>query len=284
MRAGIVAAAMAAAWCVTGCAGAPTADDGYQPTTAAGKQLARVAAEDHRSEANIARNQYRHPVQTLQFFGVDPDMTVVEIWPGTGWYTEILAPYLRDNGTFYAAGFSLRSVTVPDYRERIQREYVAKLRDRPAVYDRVKLTAMGPPEDWWVAPDNSADRVLTFRNVHNWMKDGYASLVFDGMYDALKPGGILGVVEHRASPGTSLETMKTSGYVTEQHVKILAARSGFEFVESSDINANPKDTKDHPEGVWTLPPTLRLGDKNREKYLEIGESDRMTLKFRKPAG
>ncbi|MDT0633713.1 hypothetical protein [Spectribacter hydrogenoxidans] len=284
MKLGAMAATLAAAWCMTGCAGTPTADDGYQPTTAAGKQLARVARGDHRSDANIARNQYRHPVQTLQFFGVAPDMTVVEIWPGTGWYTEILAPYLRDSGTFYAAGFSLRSVTVPEYRERIQREYVAKLRDNPGVYDRVKPTAMGPPEDWRVAPENSADRVLTFRNVHNWIKDGYASLVFDGMYEALKPGGILGVVEHRAKPGTSLDAMKASGYVTEQHVKLLAARSGFEFVESSEINANPKDTADHPEGVWTLPPTLRLGDKDRQKYLEIGESDRMTLKFRKPAG
>lgn len=248
------------------------------------KRLAAIAVGDHRSAQNIARNKYRHPVETLQFFGVEPGMTVVEIWPGGGWYTEILAPYLHDSGTYYAAGFSLNSVTVPDYMVRIQTDFLAKLRARPGIYGNVKLTAMGPPDDWWVAPPNSADRVLTFRNVHNWLNNGYADVVFDAFYRALKPGGILGVVEHRADPATTGENTAETGYVTERHVKRLAAAAGFEFVEASEINANPADTKDYPEGVWTLPPTLRLGEKNREKYLAIGESDRMTLKFRKPDG
>lgn len=246
-------------------------------------RLLEIANGNHRSAGNIARNQYRHPAQTLYFFGVEPDMTVVEIWPGLGWYTEILAPYLHDRGSLYAAGFSLRSVTVPEYRIRIQHEFEAKMRANPTVYGNVILSAMGPPIDWRIAPPGSADMVLTFRNVHNWIAGGYPRVAFEAFYEALKPGGILGVVEHRAKPGTFVTEMIETGYVTENIVKQYAAAVGFEFVGASEVNANPKDTKDYPEGVWTLPPTLRLGDENREKYLAIGESDRMTLKFRKPA-
>lgn len=268
-----------AALALTACAGFPD-----EPQTANARRVAAIANGDHRSDENIARNQYRHPWQTLTFFGVEPDMTVVEVWPGSGWYTEILAPYLRDRGTFYAAGFSLRATTTPAYRERIQRQYKAKLDAEPSLYSAVNQTGMGPPQDWWIAPAGTADRVLTFRNVHNWIKGGYADLVFDAFYDALKPGGVLGVIEHRADPGTDVATMKKTGYVTVAHVKELAAGAGLNFIAASEINANPDDDHDHPEGVWTLPPTLRLGDKNRERYLAIGESDRMTLKFRKPGG
>lgn len=266
------------AFVLAACAGVPD-----EPQTANAKRIAEIAKGDHRSSENIARNKYRHPWQTLTFFGVEPDMTVVEIWPGKGWYTEILAPYLRDRGQFYAAGFSLRSVTTPAYRERIQRQYNAKLDASPELYSAVNQTALGPPQDWWAAPAGTADRVLTFRNVHNWIEGGYADLMFDAFHEALRPGGVLGVVEHRADPGTDVATMKKTGYVTVAYVKELAGSAGFDFVAASEVNANPDDDHQHPEGVWTLPPTLRLGDKNREKYLEIGESDRMTLKFRKPA-
>ncbi len=254
--------------------------------TAAGVDYAALEQHTvgaHRSAEQRARNEYRHPVQTLSWFGVEPDMTVVEIWPGGGgWYTGILAPYLRGSGTFHAAGFVVEGPDVPDFRKRFQRNFEAKLAQRPGIYDEARLAPIGPPDHFTPAPPGSADRVLTFRNVHNWVAGGYARKMFDGFHAMLKPGGILGVVEHRADPGTDLATMKASGYVTEAHVKKLAAEAGLEFVASSPVNDNPADDHDHPEGVWTLPPSLRLGDENRRKYKAIGESDRMTLKFRRP--
>lgn len=229
------------------------------------------------------RDQYRHPLETLEFFGVEPNMTVVELWPGGGWYTEILAPYLRTRGSYIAAIFPLVDES-PAYQLKLNETLLTKLRANPGLYDRAAFTALGPPDRWQIAPDNSADRVLTFRNVHNWMDGGYAEQVFAAAYKALKPGGILGVVEHRAKSGTSLEQMKESGYVTEAEVSRLAEQAGFVFLSSSEINANPKDTKDYPKGVWTLPPRLAMGEQDREKYLAIGESDRMTLRFVKPGG
>lgn len=235
----------------------------------------------HRSADQRARNEYRHPVQTLAWFGVTPDMTVVEIWPGGGWYTEILAPYLRDAGQYHAAGFVVDGPNVPDFRKRSQRNFEAKLAQRPDIYAEARLAPIGPPDHFTPAPAGTADAVLTFRNVHNWLAGGFAQNMFDGFNAMLKPGGMLGVVEHRADPGTDLATMKTTGYVTEAYVKQLAANAGFRFVASTAINANAADDHDHPKGVWTLPPSLRLDDRDRHRYLRIGESDRMTLKFRK---
>lgn len=257
-------------------AGAAAADVDYAA-------LEKHSVGEHRPAEQRARNEYRHPVQTLSWLGIEPDMTVVEIWPGGGgWYTGILAPYLRPAGTYHAAGFVVEGPDVPGYRKRFQRRFEDKLAARPEIYDKARLAPIGPPDHYTPAPAGSADAVLTFRNVHNWVKGGFDQAMFDGFHEMLKPGGILGVVEHRADPGTELETMKRSGYVTEAHVKQLARKAGFEFVGSSPINNNPADDHDHPRGVWTLPPSLRLKDENRQKYLAIGESDRMTLKFRKP--
>lgn len=240
-----------------------------------------AATGDHRPAAHLDRNQYRNPVETLMFFGVRPDMTVVEVWPGgAGWYTEILAPLLRKEGAFYAAQFPPDSDI--DFYTRSLRKYHEKLAARPDIYDRVQVRHLWPPEHTRIAPPGSADRVLTFRNVHNWAQAGKTRAFFDSFYQALRPGGVLGVVEHRAPSGRPLEEQIESGYMTEDYVIGMAEKAGFELVERSEINANPDDDADHPEGVWTLPPTLRLGDNNRERYLEIGESDRMTLKFVKP--
>lgn len=244
--------------------------------------LDQAIAGKHREAKNVARDVYRHPKQTLLFFGLEANMTVVEVWPGAGWYTEILAPVLRDNGKLYVASLALQSEATPDIRREIAQEYLKKLAQHPEIYDRVTLTELQAPEYTAIAPRGSADLVLTFRNVHNWAKDGNADAMFKVFYDVLKPGGILGVTDHRAKPGTPLQDMIRSGYVTEDYVIELAQRAGFRLVGKSEINANPKDTKNHPKGVWTLPPTLRLGDQERQKYLAIGESDRMTMKFVKP--
>lgn len=234
-----------------------------------------------RTAENRARDEYRHPEATLNFLGVTPQQTVVEIWPGRGgWYTQILAPLLRDEGQLYAAHWAADS-RVPFFRDS-RAQYDAMLAASPAVYDRVVVTVLEPPGALDIAPPASADRVLTFRNVHNWLKAGTAEQVFSAMYRALKPGGLLGVVEHRAPAGTPMQAMIDSGYVTEAAVIGLAEAAGFELVGQSEINANPRDDARHPKGVWTLPPSLRLGDVDRETYLAIGESDRMTLKFRKP--
>lgn len=244
--------------------------------------LAAAIASPARTPKNVARDKYRHPAETLKFFGVRPDQTVVEVWPGRGWYMEILAPYLHDQGKFYAA------IEAPDVdgAAKEARDNAAFLRkkiaDDPARYGAVTLTDLHPPQLTEICPPGTADVVLTFRNVHNWMADGIEQAQFDAFFKALKPGGVLGVVEHRARQGTSHEEMGKSGYVDEGYVKKLAMNAGFRFDAESPINDNPKDTKDYAEGVWTLPPTLALGDKDRAKYLAIGESDRMTLRFVKP--
>ncbi len=239
-----------------------------------------VLQGDHRSEAAVKRDQARHPAETLAFFGVQPSHTVVEITPGGGWYTDILAPYVRNEGVLYAAHFPAKTDVA--YFQRSRQGFLEKLAANPAVFDQVKVTEfiVGTPSA--MGPVGKADQVLTFRNVHNWMKSGDGEQAFAAFYALLKKGGVLGVVEHRAKPGTSLATMKSSGYVTEAEVIRLAESAGFVLEARSEINANSKDTKDHPRGVWTLPPTLALQDEDRDKYLAIGESDRMTLKFRKP--
>jgi predicted methyltransferase len=250
-------------------------------------RLADAIGRAHRSDANKARDVDRHPAETLGFFGVEPNDTVVEVWPGGGWYTEILAPYLRDRGIYYAAGFA---ITVKDQREyfvNAQRALADKLASNE-VFDHVVLTELQAPARTTMAPPGTVDVVLTFRNVHNWLAADNALEMFQAFHRALKDGGVLGVVEHRAKPGTSIDTMKKSGYVTEDYVIETAQNAGFKLAARSEINANPKDTTEHPAGVWTLPPNLRHcqqmaeGDEKAactEQYRAIGESDRMTLKF-----
>lgn len=226
-----------------------------------------------RTPANVARDKYRHPKETLSFFGVSPAQSVVELWPGGGWYTEILAPYLAGSGAL--------TVVPPAGRndERIR----TKIASDP-VYGKVQVTTFTAGQPTSIA-DGNADVVLTFRNVHSWLGGDapIADQVFAEAFRMLKPGGTLGVVEHRLPESADDALQMSSGYMKVSTVQKLAEKAGFRLVASSEINANPKDTKDHPEGVWTLPPTLELGDKDREKYLAIGESDRMTLKFVKPA-
>jgi predicted methyltransferase len=241
--------------------------------------LAPVLTGDHRSDANRARDGWRHPVETLDFFGVAPGQRVVEIWPGAGWYSEVLGPLLKDSGTYIAA--------MPDpngasdgMKAGLQR-YKDKLAARPDLYKGAQLVAFGPNALEFVPP-NSVDRVLTFRNVHNWMAAGWAEQAFKAMFAALKPGGVLGVVEHRANNDQPQDTKAATGYVRQDYVIKLAIDAGFKLVAMSEINSNPRDTKDYPKGVWTLPPTLTLKDQDRDKYQAIGESDRMTLRFVKP--
>lgn len=237
---------------------------------------------DHRTQTQIDRDRYRHPAETLAFFEIRPDMTVVEIWPGGGWYSAVLAPLLRDRGKLYAAHFPSDSHVA--FYTRSHRAYVEALAQQPEIYDRVTITELYPPDWPEAAPRESADAVLTFRNVHNWAKSGNSEQMFQAFYQALKPGGVLGVVEHRAPAGRSFEDQIESGYMTEDYVIQQALAAGFVLEAQSEINANPLDDRNHPAGVWTLPPTLRLGDTDQDKYRQIGESDRMTLRFIKPAG
>ncbi len=250
----------------------------------AGALLDAAIGGAHRTPEERARDQWRHPKETLAFFGVAPSSTVVEIWPGGGWYTKVLAPYLKSGGGVYYA-----AQRDPASSARAA-EAVQKFKDAyadAAIYGDVRVSVLGEGAE--IAPEGTADTVLTFRNVHNWTSAGTADATFKAFYRALKPGGVLGVVEHRANEDAA-EGDASSGYVKESAVKALAAAAGFEFVEASEINANPADTKDHPFGVWTLPPVRRSSasagqeDPNfdRAKYDAIGESDRMTLKFVKP--
>ncbi len=240
-------------------------DSGTQPA------LAAAIAGPQRSEANRARDKYRHPLETLTFFGIKPEMTVVEISPGAGWYTEILAPLLKDHGKLYeAVGGGAGAKTFED-----------KLKADPAVYSQVIVTTLKPPAETDIAPAGAADMVLTFRNVHDWLAHGNTEDYFKAFYRALKPGGILGVTDHRADPSQPQDPIAKNGYMRQDYMVWLAEQAGFKLMGASEINANPKDLRDHP--VWYLPPTLRQGEKDRAKYLAIGESDRMTLTFIKPA-
>jgi predicted methyltransferase len=243
--------------------------------------LDATLAGPHRSEANKARDQYRHPKETLLFFGLRPDMTVVEISPSGGWYTEILAPVLKEKGLYIAAHNN------PNGSPNAQKQraaFVDRKTANPDLYGRMVVTSFGKGIEGNIAAPGSADMVLTFRNVHNWMGAGFAPQAFQAFYGALKPGGVLGVVEHRMPedrPDT--EENRRSGYVKTSEVIRMAEAAGFKLVEQSEVNANPKDTADHPKGVWSLPPNYAMGETDRAKYQAIGESDRMTLKFVKPA-
>jgi predicted methyltransferase len=250
--------------------------------TGADRELTAVLNGAWRAEANRARDRYRHPAETLAFFQVSPADTLIEITPGSGWYAEILAPLLREHGKYYAA------IVDPAKLPEQQREYQARARSKLTEkfqadrerYGAATIIEFDPAAPVFGKP-NSADRVLTFRNVHNWVKAGTAAGYFRAFYQVLKPGGVLGIEDHRANAGSPLDV--NSGYLTEEYVIKLATEAGFKLADRSEINANPADSKDYPKGVWTLPPTLVLGDVDKEKYLAIGESDRLTLRFTKPA-
>jgi predicted methyltransferase len=282
MRLHSLIAASAAALAIGGLSACgPTASAERAAATAlhADTAIAAAVSAPTRTPANLARDQYRHPRETLGFFGVESDDTVVELWPGGGWYTEILAPLLRDRGQLWVAanGNGLNAV-----RSMMEKD--------PATYGRIRMAAFpafnaGDPR----VPDGSADVVLTFRNVHNWRmgyqredKQDYAPEAFRQIFAMLKPGGVLGVVDHRLPETAADERERTSGYIKVSTVRRLAEAAGFRFAGASEVNANPRDTADHPGGVWTLPPALRAPEAEKEKYRAIGESDRMTLKFVKP--
>jgi len=261
---------------LTGTMGAQAAE---VPAAGAADPLLRAAVDGPaRTDKNKARDVYRHPFETLSFFGLRPNATVVEIGPSTGWWAEILAPYLREKGTYYAAESGKPSEEQQEHLSELH----SKVTAHPEVYDKIKFTKFwGDKYD--VAPANSADFVLTFRNVHNWVNEGNGLETFKAFYRALKPGGVLGVEEHRGRTDQPQDPFAKDGYVRQDYVIALAEKAGFKFVAASEVNANPKDSKDYSGGVWTLPPTYRLKDENRETYRAIGESDRATLLFVKAA-
>jgi predicted methyltransferase len=239
--------------------------------------LAAAVTNPGRTPANVARDNYRHPAQTLAFFGVTPTQSVIEITPSGGWYTEILAPYLAAHGSYTAAGPDPKSspgaaASVVKFNEKLAAD--------PKLYGKVKIAEF--TKTGLNTPAGTADVVLTFRNIHNMYIGGFAPAAFAAFYTALKPGGTLGIVEHRLPESMPDAMQDNSGYMKTSTVVKLAEAAGFKLAAKSEINANPKDTHDHPKGVWTLPPTYELGDTDKAKYAAIGESDRMTLRFVKP--
>jgi len=259
-----------ASFLAAGCAVAPRED----------AALRQAIANPARTPAFAARDSSRKPYEVLRFFDIRPDATVVEISPGGGYWTEILAPYLRERGTYYAAQYPRDGGGRAYYRQYYE-NFRAKLDADPGTYGKVRVTAFGKGS-YDIAPPGSADLVMTFRNLHNWMNDGYAEAALAAFYRALKPGGVLGIEAHRGRDDKPQDTRAADGYVRQDYAISLAQQAGFVFVGSSEVLANPRDTKDHPAGVWTLPPTFRLGDKDRERYAAIGEADGFLLKFRKP--
>jgi len=241
---------------------------------------------EHRSNTNRDRDRYRKPFETLSFLGLESDMTVVEIWPGGGWYTEILAPVLKDDGLFYAAQYNPNGPY--GYQRRGLGTFLTRLGSNPDLYRNVVITQFDLPYGLEIAPRGSADMVLTFRNVHNFVMNLYddgahARLGFQAMYDVLKPGGVLGIVDHEWDDAANEDPLSENGYISVERTVKLAQSVGFELVDSSALLKNPRDTKDHPAGVWTLPPSYALGDEDRTRYEAIGESDRFLLKFVKSA-
>jgi predicted methyltransferase len=254
------------------CTGLPT-------RTAVAQSIDTALAGSHRSDAERARDRYRHPRETLLFFGLRPSQTVVEIAPGGGWYTKILAPVLRDQGRYIAALPPVVAANANSVRGR--QNFLDLLASAPNLFDRVTVTDFDIGKGT-LAPDGSVDLILTFRNVHSWMARERVAEAFRDMYRALKPGGTLGVVEHRGNETLAQDPLARSGYVNQSYAIRLIEGAGFRLIATSEINSNAKDTKDYPAGVWTLPPVLTAGEADREKYLAIGESDRFTLKFIKP--
>ena len=242
--------------------------------------LIAILAGDQRPPEERARDAYRHPRETLLFFGIRPEMKVMEVWPEPGWYTAVIAPLVREKGKYYAA--VIAEDPSSKYITHRLEEYRSRLATRPDLYERVSVVSF-PAEGGDAVPPGAVDMVLTFRNIHNWMARDQASQAFRTMFRALKPGGILGVVEHRGNPAVPQDPKAKSGYVNEDYAIRLIEAQGFRLVAKSGVNDNPRDTKDYEQGVWTLPPTYRLGAKDHDKYAAIGESDRFTLRFVKPA-
>ncbi len=236
--------------------------------------LKSAIAAPTRTPANVARDAARHPYETLAFFGIKPTMTVVELSPSGGWYTEILAPYLRDNGVLIGASEEVVE------GKRAGTQFRNKVNSNP-IYSKVRLGIFEPPVKYAIAPAGSADMVLTFRNVHNWVELGPDKLgeVLKTVHTVLKPGGVFGIVDHRLPASMAQDATASSGYLHEAWVIKTVEAAGFKLAAKSEINANPKDKADHPNGVWALPPTFANKDAKRAEYQAIGESDRMTLRL-----
>ena len=233
---------------------------------------------EHRTKENKARDIYRHPKETLLFFGIELHMSVLEILPGRGWYTEILAPVLKSSGKLTIAGFGENHPN--DYLRKSHAKLMKHLGKNTEVYKKVNFIIFNNENSFLKEIDsNSQDMILTFRNNHNWIRSGNTKNIYQAFHRVLKKGGILGVVQHRGGKNDNPDESAKNGYVSEKFIINIAEKYGFELIDKSEINANKKDTKNHPKGVWTLPPTLRLGETDKDKYIEIGESDRMTLKF-----
>lgn len=267
---------------LTACGGSPETgtttptEEAREPVHVETGSIAGALAGAHRSEAYRARDRYRHPQATLEFFGLEPTMHVVEMAPGLGWYTQVIAPVVRGQGSLTVA------IADPE-SDRLTRMYLERLDSMPEVYDHLRRLVFTLPDRAILGDPGSADMVLTFRSTHGWVNNGGAQQVFQAMFEVLRPGGILGVVQHRADDDAVAAESAHDGYVPEPHVIELATNAGFLLEARSDINRNEADDHDHPRGVWTLPPTLRLGNMDRERWMAVGESDRMTLRFRKPA-
>jgi predicted methyltransferase len=255
--------------------------------TPSAPDLTALAEHSFRSVEDKARNQYRHPVETLNFFGIKPTMSVLEIWPARGWYTEILGPYLKEQGKLSIANFRVDDGTMQDDRKifwsRISEKLSQRILKHKDHFGTIQQTEFDPPAYMYLGLTQQYDMVLSFRNAHIWNEQGYLLDVFRAVFDVLKPGGVFGIVEHRASRVSEISSSAVEGYLDESYVIAVAEQAGFILQTKSEINANPKDTKDYPKGVYTLPPTLAMGAVDRAKYLAIGESDRMTLKFVKAA-
>jgi predicted methyltransferase len=245
--------------------------------SAVGPLIDNAIAGDHRSPSNKARDSQRHPKETLMFFGIKPGMKVLEILPGGGWYTEVLAPALKDRGQLTVASFGANNPS--DYLRNVHTKYIAKLESNPDIYAKVNAEVFEDEGYLTKVASASQDMVLTFRNSHNWIRFGGIEQAYRSFNRVLKKGGVLGVVQHRAVSGADVEQAAEQGYVPEAYLIQLAESMGFKLVAQSEINANTKDTKDHSKGVWSLPPSFREKDNNREKYTAIGETDRMTLRF-----
>ncbi|OCW96100.1 class I SAM-dependent methyltransferase [Alishewanella sp. HH-ZS] len=249
-------------------------------------RLTELAEDPARGAANLHRNQYRNPVETLLFFGIEPQMSVLELWPVRGWYTEILAPFVKEQGQLTIATFRQdlgnRADAKMQFWARLSSRLEQRIDEQSEHFGPVRRIVLDPPQLLPKPADAQFDMVLSFRNVHIWNQQGHLLATLEQLYRVLKPGGILGMVEHRAAKVTELTSVASEGYTDEAYLIAVAERVGFQLVASSEINANPRDTKDHPKGVYTLPPTLALGLERRDYYLSIGESDRMTLKFIKP--
>ena len=245
---------------------------------AKGLTLNEAILGTHRSAKNIARNDFRNPEKTLKFFQLRNDMTVVELWPGSsGWYTEILAPYLKDQGSFYTVNFD--GSTGLDYFEKGANRFQVMIDSNPLIFGKLINMPLMPPKKIPPIPSGTADLVLTFRNMHNWLMRDMEQDVLSFAHSVLKPNGILGVVAHRSRDDQLGRLGAKTGYLGQSFVIELIEKSGFKLLEISDVNSNPKDSTDHPKGVWSLPPRLRMGDEDREYYIGVGESNRMTLKF-----